>query len=48
MKEHNAPINVNPLRGGGGCASKGWGFGQKVKILVNFLRVGKDAITKCT
>ena len=41
MKEDNAPINVNPL-GGGGSASKGWGFDQKVKILVNFLRVGKD------
>ena len=40
MNEDNALINVNPLGGGG--ASKGWGFDQKVKILVNFLRVGKD------
>ena len=24
-KKHNAPINVNPV-GGGGIAGKGWGF----------------------
>ena len=46
MKEDNAPINVNPL--GGGSASKGWEFDQKVKILVNFLRVGKDTFVKCS
>ena len=23
---HNAPINVNPVGGGGGCAGKGRGF----------------------
>ena len=44
MKEDNAPINVNPL--GGGSARKGWGFDQKVKILVNFLMVGKDTFIK--
>ena len=24
--EHNAPIKVNPVGGGGGNAGKGWGF----------------------
>ena len=24
--ENNAPINVNPVGGGGGSAGKGWGF----------------------
>ena len=29
----NAPINVNPVRGGGGSAGNGWGFDQGIHLL---------------
>ena len=29
----NAPINVNPVGGGGGSAGKGWGFDGEIHLL---------------
>ena len=29
----NAPINGNPVRGGGGSAGNGWGFDQGIHLL---------------
>ena len=45
----NAPINVNPLGGGGGgSAGKGWGFDKFLKFLVQIPQGGKRKVNqKC-
>ena len=48
FRDNYAHINVNPVGEGGGSAGKGWGFDEKVKILVNCPRVGKHTFTKCS
>ena len=42
----NAPINVNPLGGGGGSAGKGWGFDKFLNFLIKFPRVGNERSIK--
>ena len=42
----NAPINVNPVGGGGGNAGKGWGFDKFLNFLIKFPRVGNERSIK--
>ena len=46
MLDCYAPINVNPVGGGGGGAGNRWGFDQEVKIFANFPRVGQGLISQ--
>ena len=45
IMENNAPINVNPV-GGGGSAGKGWGFDKFWNFLIKFPRVGNERSIK--
>ena len=44
----NAPINVNPVGGGGGSAGKGWGFDKFLKFFDQIPQGGKRKVNqKC-